>query len=383
MALSNYAIDYWDSIDIGLPELNHSQGFFRRTHSLHEKDVDFVTNRMKNLQTQQSVPVIKQSSKQQQLVPTKKPAATNINAPKQNLKQTNNSKDKENVRPVQHRQQQQSNNRAILAVSIVKNSDSVKTSSSKVATSLFAGAKKTGSIASSTNSLKGSAKEYNHKPPLTKSISQQKLVTNSKLFEYAEIQKKKKEELIKKLKAEEERELKFKFHAKPVPKFVKVAPSLETIALKQQYHKEMEKKKQLIKQKSLPNLPIVGKKEHAPFIPSCADPERLKHRAELKKKLIEKYKPENVQFKARNASVLQKPVFQPKHNFRALDAKPFKLTLTTRMIQRSTFDKQFQENQAIRERQKEIMQRQKDLEERKILRQNREFRATPYPVNHR
>lgn len=23
-------IDYWDSIDIGRPELNHSQGFFRK-----------------------------------------------------------------------------------------------------------------------------------------------------------------------------------------------------------------------------------------------------------------------------------------------------------------------------------------------------------------
>jgi hypothetical protein len=312
--------------------------------------------------------------------------ATNVNAPKQNKASSN----KENVRPVQQRQLQ---NRAILAISIVKSTDSVKTCSSKVASS-FAAGKKTGSVASSTTSLKSNAKDTtstttthsninnNNKPPLIKTISNQKITASSKLYEYADLQKKKKEELVKKLKAEEEREMRFKFHAKPVPKFVKVAPNLETIALKQQYQKEIEKKKQLVKQQSMPNLQTVGKKDYsAPLVPSCADPERLKYRAEMKKKLIEKYKPENVQFKARDAVVLQKPVFQPKHNFRAVDAKPFKLTLTTRMIQRSTFDKQFLENQAIRERQKEIMQRQKDFEERKVLRQNREFKARPYPSN--
>lgn len=373
MAFASYAIDYWDSIDIGLPELNHSQGFFRRTHSLHEKDAEFPSRRLKNIQTPQSVDVPTNRNQQQHPAPS----ATNINAPKQN-KVSN----KENVRPVQPKKQQQQQhqqNRAILAVSIVKSSDSVKSSSSKVASSAntytFA-AKKSGSIASSTASLKSNVKENNGKPGMIKSISHQKLSTGSKLYEYAEVQKKKKEELVKKLKAEEERELKFQFHAKPVPKFVKVAPSLETIALKHQIQKEVEKKK-LVKQQSMPNLQT--KKETGPLIPSCADPERLKARAEMKKKLIEKYKPENIQFKARDASVLQRPVFQPKHNFRAVDAKPFKLTLTTRMIQRSTFDKQFQENQAMRERQKEIMQRQKDLEERKVLRKDREFKARPYP----
>lgn len=221
------------------------------------------------------------------------------------------------------------------------------------------------------------------KKALQKSSSVQKLSSaTDKLYEQAEIQKKRKEVLVKKLKAEEEKECKFKFHAKPVPKFVKTAPSLQTIITKQQILKQNsqeEQKKKLTKQKSLPNIAPQKKCANCLLVPNCGNPERIRALQENKRQLIEKYKPENFQFKAKPAVVLQKPVFQPQHNFKPVDAKPFKLQLTTRMIQRQTFDRQLQETQAIKEKQKEIIQRQHDLEERKMIRQKTEFRARPNP----
>ena len=222
---------------------------------------------------------------------------------------------------------------------------------------------------------------------MTKSVSHQKLNTKiDKLYEQAEIQKKRKEVLAKKIKAEEEKELKFKFQAKPVPKFVKTAPSLQAIMTKQQIAKQnsQDEKKKLVKQQSMPNISTIHHKKSCPqagnnIVPSCGNPERIKAMQEHKKQLIEKYKPENVHFKAKPAVVLQKPIFQPKHNFKALDAKPFKLILTQRMMQRSTFDRQLQEAMAIKEKQQEILKRQNDLEERKIMRQKTEFRARPNP----
>lgn len=240
--------------------------------------------------------------------------------------------------------------------------------------------KKSTSVTSSATSI---AKNINDKPKvLTKSVSTHKLLTTTdKLYEQAEIQKKRKEVLAKKLKAEEEKECKFKFTAKPVPKFVKVAPSLQAIISKQQITKQNthEEKKKLVKQQSMPNISTVACKKSAPLVPSCGNPERIKAIMEHKKQLMDKYKPENIQFKAKPADVLQKTVFQPKHNFKAVDAKPFKLILTQRMMQRSTFDRQLQEALAIKEKQKEILQRQHDLEERKIMRQKTEFRARPNP----
>lgn len=303
--------------------------------------------------------------------------ATGKNVPKQN--KANN---KENVRPAIVRQNEP--NRAILAVSIVKNNSKVSSTTAKIAsTTNFGAIKKNGSsIASSTTSLKnnGTSNSNNNKVIMVKSVSHQKLNVASKLYDYHEIQKSKREELVRKLKAEEEKEMKFKFHAKPVPKFVKTAPTLQALTLKQQAIKEMQNeiKKRLTKQQSMPNLLAHGDRK-IPLVPSCADPERMKAKDDTKKRLIEKYKPENFQFKAKPAFILQQPVFQPKHNFKAVDAKPFKLTLTNRLIQRQTFDKQLQQNQAIKERQKEILQRQKDMEERKVLRKDREFRANPNP----
>lgn len=204
----------------------------------------------------------------------------------------------------------------------------------------------------------------------------------SKLYEVAAIQKKKKEELAQKLQAEAEKEMKFKFHAKPAPKFLKAPPAIQPVLIKQQSLKEKEvkneqEKKKLLKQQSMPNLQII--KRPIPVVPTCGNPERIRAMEDHKKRILEKYKPENIQFKAKPATVLQKPVFQPKHNFKAIDSKPFKLVLTQRLIQRSTFDKQLQETQAIKRKQEEIIQRQHDLEERRQMRQAREFRANPNP----
>ncbi|KAL7030622.1 hypothetical protein ACKWTF_006731 [Chironomus riparius] len=370
-----FLMDYWDTLDIGRPELNHSQGFFRRTHSLHEKGIEFEDKKLK----------VHQKSSLANAAATAK-----TDVPKQNK-----ASNKENV-PINKPAQQQTN-RAILAVSIVKKSNLQSQAPSNIATKpnvskpsaklpakqSKAPLKKSTSVSSSSTNI---AKKEETKKVLTKSVSHQKLNTKiDKLYEQAEIQKKRKEVLTKKIKAEEEKELKFKFQAKPVPKFVKTAPSLQAIITKQQIAKQNshEEKKKLVKQQSMPNISTIHKKSCPQagnrIVPSCGNPERIKAMQEHKKQLIEKYKPENVNFKAKPAAVLQKPIFQPKHNFKALDAKPFKLVLTQRMMQRSTFDRQLQEALVIKEKQQEILQRQHDLEERKIIRQKTEFRARPNP----
>lgn len=260
--------------------------------------------------------------------------------------------------------------RAILAVSIVKKPE-IAASKSNVTNTGKNVLQKSSSVATSSMNLKKNEKV------LTKSISQQKL-TSTKLYEYADIQKRNKEMLAKKIKAEEERELKFKFQAKPVPKFIKTVSIQGTS--KPQPPKVDETKKNLIKQNSLPVLP--NSKKPVSLVPSCGDPERIKAMEEHRKQVVEKYKQENIKFQAKPASVLQKAVFQPKHNYKAVDAKPFKLILTQRMIQRSTFDKHLQESYAIRERQREIINRQKDLEDRKLIRQKTLFKARPNPFGH-
>lgn len=37
-------MDYWDSIDIGRPELNHSQGFFREFKVKIKNLINFIEN---------------------------------------------------------------------------------------------------------------------------------------------------------------------------------------------------------------------------------------------------------------------------------------------------------------------------------------------------
>lgn len=229
-------------------------------------------------------------------------------------------------------------------------------------------------------SISTSATNLNTKNDRPKLVKQNTVVP--KAYEYAEIQKKKREELAQKLKEEAEKELKFKFHAKPVPKSVK-APTIQpkVIAkpplIKQKSLKENEDKKRLLKQLSMPILPVV--KRPAPAVPSCGDPDRIKAIEEHRQRLREKYKLENVQFKAKPASVLRKPVFQPKHNFKPAEAKPFKLVLSQRLVQRTAYDKQLQETQTIKKQQEDIVKRHQELQERKQMRQAREFKANPNP----
>lgn len=223
-----------------------------------------------------------------------------------------------------------------------------------------------------------SSSNLNDKPKQTL-IKQNTVAPISNLYQYAEIQKKNKVQLVQKLKAEAEKEMKFKFHAKPAPKVkaVQVQQVVKQQSLKEKDTKIEEKKMKLLKQQSMPNLQVI--KRAIPVVPMCGDPERIRLMDEHKKRLIEKYKQESVQFKAKPASVLQKPFFQPKHNFKAIDSKPFKLVLTQRLIQRSTYDKQLQQTQALKMKQDEIFQRQRDLDDRRQMRQAREFRANPNP----
>jgi hypothetical protein len=191
--------------------------------------------------------------------------------------------------------------------------------------------------------------------------------------EWAELMKKRKEQLAQKINAEKEKELNVKFTANPAPKFKKVA-----VAVKQ----PMVDKKKLVKHNSMPLFPLIMKhasKEN--IVPSCGDPERIKLMEERKKIALKKYQEPVVQFKAKPAAVLKKQPFQPVHNVpKTVEAKPFKLQLADRGMMRSEFDKKLQETIALRRKMEEIRKRQADMEKQKIIRQKTEFRANPMPV---
>lgn len=190
--------------------------------------------------------------------------------------------------------------------------------------------------------------------------------------EWAEIAKKRKEQLAQKINAEKEKELNVKFTANPAPKFKKVPVLVK--------HPSVDRK--LVKHNSLPQFPLLKKcvsKENV--VPSCGDPERIKLMEERKKRALEKYQEPVVQFKAKPAVVLKKQPFQPVHNVpKTIEAKPFKLQLADRVMMRSEFDKKLQETIAIRRKQEEIRKRMAEFEERRIIRQKTEFKANPMPI---
>ena len=88
---------------------------------------------------------------------------------------------------------------------------------------------------------------------------------------------------------------------------------------------------------------------------------------------------ENIQFKAKPASVLNKAAFQPKHVLKRADTKPFNLILLKRALDRTAYDKKSQETQIIKQQQQDIAKRHQELQERKQLRQAREFKANTNP----
>lgn len=187
-------------------------------------------------------------------------------------------------------------------------------------------------------------------------------------FEYAEIQKKRKEQLIQKMKDQEQKELKYQFHAKAAPKFKKVVA---------QYQRSVEERRMVV-QRSLSQMSLHDKGSKENPVPSCGDPEKLKYLNEKKKMLVAKYQETQVHFKAKPATVLKKQPFQPVYNnLKVVDPKPFKLHLTARLIQRSEFNKKLNEATTMRKKQEEILLRQKDLDDRKLIRQKTEFRANP------
>lgn len=192
-------------------------------------------------------------------------------------------------------------------------------------------------------------------------------------FEYAESIAKRREELVKKLKDQEEKSLKYNFHANPAPKFKKISSVSRQTSVDSHVNK-------LVKHASLPTIPILKKTSKENIVPSCGDPERLKYLDEKKRMLIAKYQEPKIHFKAKPADVLKKQPFQPIHNmFKAAEAKPFKLQITERLLLRSEFDKKLHETIAVRKMQEDVRQRQQDLQERKLMRQKTEFKARANP----
>lgn len=198
-------------------------------------------------------------------------------------------------------------------------------------------------------------------------------------FDYAEIQKKHKEELARKLKEQEDKELKFNFHANPAPRFKKVMLAQKQTSVDE---KKISKGPHMTKQNSLPQITMLRKFSKENIVPSCGDPDRLKFMNEKKKRLLQKYQETQVQFKAKPADVLKKQPFQPVHNHvKTVCSKPFKLQLTERLLVRSEFDKKLTESNAIRKKQEETRQRMQDLQFRKVMRQKTEFRARANPFS--
>lgn len=202
-------------------------------------------------------------------------------------------------------------------------------------------------------------------------IRQAKQSAPCKQFEYAEIQKKRKEVLLEKIRVEEKKQLKFDFHAKPAPNFRK-GPVVQ-----------VKPKASLVKQQSLPQMPVTKQPSYHSkdvIVPSCGDPERLRLVEENLKRLASKYETKPFQFKAKPAKVLEKKPFVPKIvHVNSIEPKPFALKLSDRLLQRSEFDKKLHETISLRKKQEDIRRRQQDFEERKIMRQKTEFRARANP----
>lgn len=277
------------------------------------------------------------------------------------------SKDKEN------NSSSSTNSRAIVAVSITQKQSSVLNKNLK-------NQEKKASALTSESSKPSSSKADPKvvKPVAVSDMTGKKAHMTSighRQFEQAEVQKKRKEQLIQKLKEQEQKELKFQFHAKAAPKVKKVV-----VAQKQTSVEE----RKIVKQKSLPHITLSKKMSRENVFPSCGDPERLKSIIEKKKMLVAKYQETQVQFKAKPATVLKKQPFQPVHNnVKVVDPKPFKLQLTTRLLQRSEFDKKLHETITIRKLQEEKFKRQQDAEILKKNRQKTEFRANPIRSYHK
>lgn len=126
------------------------------------------------------------------------------------------------------------------------------------------------------------------------------------------------------------------------------------------------------------NLP----RKTANGFPSCGDPEKLKL-VKAKRDAMSNFKETSAPFKAKPAAVLTKRPFQPIHHAKVVvDQKPFKLQLTERLLQRSEFDKQLHEKIAKRKQHEEILSRQQDQENRKLIRQKTEFKARPNPFGY-
>lgn len=280
------------------------------------------------------------------------------------------TKDKENISA-------NNNNRAIVAVSLIQKPPPPTKKPSILKNVLQKALTLTAASSSLMTKKPDTKKEV--KSALVKSDTIVKKPTlalaniGKRQFDYAEAQKKRKEQLIQKLKEQEEKQLKFTFHANPAPKFKKVSVAQKQSSV------DLSKKRTLTKQSSLPfiHLPKTTKEN---IVPSCGDPERLKFLDEKKKMLVAKYQEAQFQFKAKPAVVLKKQPFQPVHNnVKVVDPKPFKLQLTERLLQRSEFDKKLHETIAIRKKQEEVRKRHEEFESRKMIRQKTEFRARANP----
>lgn len=268
------------------------------------------------------------------------------------------------------------NSRAIVAVSIVQKPPVA--SRPTLLKNVLKSSQSTAALKMPVNSApKGGALDHTKSASVNQLHSKKSQTIGQRQYAYAEIQKKRKDLLIQKLKEQEDKAMKFTFQANPAPKFKSVPVPIKP--------KQIPSEKKLVKHNSLPQIPISRKasKEHTgpvPAVPSCYDPERLKYMNDKRKMLAEKYQETWVQFKAKPAAVLKKQPFQPVHNHtKAVDPKPFKLQLTERLFQRGEYNKKLSESNAIRKQQEESRQRQQALEDRKLIRQKTEFRARANP----
>jgi hypothetical protein len=120
--------------------------------------------------------------------------------------------------------------------------------------------------------------------------------------DYAERTKKRKEELARKARKEEDKTMRYNFRARPAPKFGK------SVFVSRQASVETRDKK--ITKLIAPSK--YASKEN--LVPNCGGLERIKDRDEKKKMLTAKYQEPKVQFRAKPAAVPKKQPFQPVFN---------------------------------------------------------------------
>ncbi|XP_058826041.1 uncharacterized protein LOC131685981 isoform X2 [Topomyia yanbarensis] len=197
----------------------------------------------------------------------------------------------------------------------------------------------------SSTSVKPTAGAMQMKQTKTKVCSEQ---TYDRAYRYAQVYEQKRQALREK-ESMQLQEMK-KFHARPAPNFRHTTK----------------------KENTEPKFTI-------PTTPKQMKPERLKKSADQAKKMERSKEAEPTKFRANDAKVLKEQPFQPELPKTVLAQEPFNLRMSSRLQERKRFDAELQRAKEEKSQREAAERRAAEEREVKLLRKQKEFKATPNP----